>query len=295
MAPEGPGNITILDLVLKDSIVECKVDRFEPNGAINPFFVSWSATGPIQNFVAAGDGVVNVRPPDGAERWIYSARVGRAGDRLVWRDVVHGMGLMLVVVLPTGYVLQSVLENDVEPIPSGFKEFKGRMAFYWRLKGDEENQADVMWRMRHAPGIDVESHCEILREEALIVRKQLEQRPNLQVDPDVGTIVDPQPTDVPTTNARVHIRRQAPPNVPHEVVGGLLMTITHWTFITGIIIGIIGLVLVIAGSTGYTSLSLFGQKIESTNVGIVAIFIGVVMIVLNIRRVLRPIEQMLKH
>jgi hypothetical protein len=55
MAPEAPGNITILDLALKNSRVECKVDRFEPNRAVNPFFVSWSSIGPIQNHVAAGD------------------------------------------------------------------------------------------------------------------------------------------------------------------------------------------------------------------------------------------------
>ncbi|MCY0949858.1 hypothetical protein [Streptomyces sp. H27-S2] len=45
-----------------------------------------------------------------------------------------------------------------------------------------------------------------------------------------------------------------------------------------------------SGATGDTLLKLFGQSFESANVGIAAIFIGGVVVVMLIRRVMRSLD-----
>lgn len=63
------------------------------------------------------------------------------------------------------------------------------------------------------------------------------------------------------------------------------------TFFAAILFAILGVVFIIAGSTGETEFSFFGQSFKSTHVGIAAIFLASTIIVLNIRRVLRSIER----
>jgi hypothetical protein len=72
------------------------------------------------------------------------------------------------------------------------------------------------------------------------------------------------------------------------------------TFIVGIIIVGSGVVLVVLGVSGSTELTFFGQTFNSTNIGIVAIFLGATVTILLIRRVLdswdraRQLEAILK-
>jgi uncharacterized membrane protein YidH (DUF202 family) len=70
------------------------------------------------------------------------------------------------------------------------------------------------------------------------------------------------------------------------------------TFVFGIIIGIFGLAICFLGiwlvylkSTGTTKFSLFGQEFSSNNVGITSIFIGAVVIILSMRRILKTVEK----
>lgn len=72
----------------------------------------------------------------------------------------------------------------------------------------------------------------------------------------------------------------------------LYILIANWTFVTAILIGVIGVVLILAGgSEGETSFTLFGQSFKSVNVGIGAIFIAVVMVVLNVRRLFKSVDR----
>jgi len=295
MAPEAPGNIVILDVAETKDGFECDVDRFEPSEALSAFWVIWSATGRVRavdegqparaNYVSAGGGVLNVLAPQGAKRFQYRARIQGQRD-LLWRDVVHGDGLMLVVILPRGYVLPSVDQGVIAPTPHAFKEFDGRLAYFWRLTNrGEDNQINVRWRMEPVGDRDLAEHCAWLSERAARIREF-----EAEGTPDIGTYVDPSPQDEPPDAATgVPIEQTAPPNAPHDVLAAtsdLLRVMTHWTFLTGILVSLVGVILVFLGEQGDTGFELFGQTFESTSVGIAAIFIGVVMIILNIRKIL---------
>jgi hypothetical protein len=67
----------------------------------------------------------------------------------------------------------------------------------------------------------------------------------------------------------------------------LLALVTRGSFWFGALVSFLGVVLVVVGATGDTSFSFFGQSFRSGNVGIAALFLGAVLVVLNIRRVLK--------
>lgn len=69
--------------------------------------------------------------------------------------------------------------------------------------------------------------------------------------------------------------------------------VTNWTFATAIILAIVGVALILVGGSadGETSFTLFGQSFKSVNVGIGAIFIAVIMVVLNVRRLFNSVDR----
>jgi len=71
----------------------------------------------------------------------------------------------------------------------------------------------------------------------------------------------------------------------------LLFLITHWSFWFGSLLSILGVVLVLIGANGNTELSFFGQSFKSENIGIASLFIGAVLVVLNVRRLLLSYEK----
>jgi hypothetical protein len=75
---------------------------------------------------------------------------------------------------------------------------------------------------------------------------------------------------------------------PHAA---LLSQIAVGSFIVGAFLAALGVILVYLGSTGDTEFNLFGQTFKSQSVGVAAIFIGAVLIVLNIRRMLNAIKK----
>ncbi len=285
MSPEAPGNLVVLDLRLRDSSVECQVDRYDPEAATGWLKVSWNAIQCPPGYVPIGGGVVFVWAPPGYTHRTYRASPDdQSPGRFGWVDKVYGDGLMLVIVLPTGYVLPSV--QNANPAPVRAKDFKGRMALYWLIQGSKN---DVQWDMQHEEVPDIVTRCGRLNEEAVRQFGRSIQK---------GVVVD----EIPTSVSRFSSKREpVDPNPPswHEeraiapmsAKDRLLKLITQWTFFTGILISLIGLVFIFAGPSGDTSFELFGNSFKSTHVGIAAIFIGVVMIVLNIRRILRVVER----
>ena len=70
----------------------------------------------------------------------------------------------------------------------------------------------------------------------------------------------------------------------------IIRFIVIFTFIFGFILVILGIVLICIGAPGDVKLSFFGQSIESTNIGIVAIFLGVILFVKIVLRAFKSLE-----
>ena len=68
--------------------------------------------------------------------------------------------------------------------------------------------------------------------------------------------------------------------------------LTYGTFITGIIFGLLGVILVsLSSSNERSEFSFFGQTFKSSNIGIGVIFIAAAMIFLIVRRLLSSVDK----
>lgn len=79
-------------------------------------------------------------------------------------------------------------------------------------------------------------------------------------------------------------------NNPIKGTTSLLKITIVGAFLVGLLLSVFGVLLVYLGATGDTKLDFFGQKIESTNIGIAAIFIGAALIILLVRRSLKSLD-----
>jgi len=70
----------------------------------------------------------------------------------------------------------------------------------------------------------------------------------------------------------------------------IIRFIVIFTFIFGFILVILGIVLICIGAPGDVKLSFLGQSIESTNIGIVAIFLGVILLAQIVLRAFKSLE-----
>jgi hypothetical protein len=64
------------------------------------------------------------------------------------------------------------------------------------------------------------------------------------------------------------------------------------TVVIGLMIVGAGVALVWVGASGHTELTLFGNTFKSETVGAVGIFCGAVLLILNVRRVMRSVERL---
>jgi len=71
----------------------------------------------------------------------------------------------------------------------------------------------------------------------------------------------------------------------------LFYTITRWSFLTGLFICVLGVVLAAIDRGGETEFTFFGQSLRSRSVGLSVIFIGATLIVLNIWRALKSSDK----
>jgi hypothetical protein len=167
MAPEAAGNVVVLDLYAdpesdrKDAPpIRSRVTCYQPTERSEATFIdaSWNADAAGEGWVPVADGVVYVRPPADYEHTAYDAAVPRAAGRYFWRHPVHGSGLMLVAVLPTGYVVART--GDSEPTPADVKPFQGRMALYWWIGGPLRGEA--RWALTRIEPDEIDARCESL-------------------------------------------------------------------------------------------------------------------------------------
>ncbi len=75
-----------------------------------------------------------------------------------------------------------------------------------------------------------------------------------------------------------------------QAITPIIRFIVIITFIFGSIFLILGIVLIYIGATGDVKLSFLGQSIESTNIGIVAIFLGAILFVTIVLRAFKSLE-----
>lgn len=74
----------------------------------------------------------------------------------------------------------------------------------------------------------------------------------------------------------------------------LLVPIAIGVMILAAMFGLFGVGLVYIGATGATNLKMFGQSVETADVGVVSIFVGGVMVVLVLRRLMGTFEVLIK-
>jgi hypothetical protein len=70
----------------------------------------------------------------------------------------------------------------------------------------------------------------------------------------------------------------------------ILTFVSAGAFIVSSLIAVLGAVLVYLGATGTSQMTIFGQNLSTTNVGIAGIFIGAVSLVLIVRRIMQSLD-----
>ncbi len=137
--------IEVLDMTETQGRFNCSTDRYYTKDiTLSSVVLSWNETSAREGFMAIGGGVAFVQSSE--ERILHKA-VPAAPDELgknkfAWRDTDHAGNMIVVVVLPTDYVVKEL--GDTHPPPVRFKIFNSRMAFYWDIG---EKTTDITWRV----------------------------------------------------------------------------------------------------------------------------------------------------
>jgi hypothetical protein len=144
MSPEAPGSLVVLTLSTDSyGAWSAEVDRCDPPpGATTWLSASWSGMDCTGLQQSVGGGVVCATIPTDFQRKAQRAEGLEAdSNRLIWRDAAPGEGLMLVTVLPAGWIINE--PNDASRPPVAVKIFQRRFAVYWMLAGRDQ----VWWRV----------------------------------------------------------------------------------------------------------------------------------------------------
>jgi hypothetical protein len=64
------------------------------------------------------------------------------------------------------------------------------------------------------------------------------------------------------------------------------------TLLIALALVVAGCVLVYLGATGYSEVTLFGNKLNTASVGVVGIFCGTILGIMNTRRILKALERL---
>jgi hypothetical protein len=153
MTPEAPGNLVVLDLRFKGEALAGSVERVSPpqdeptQGSLR---VRFDARTKEKGFYPVGDGVAWVSQPAG---YVHTdpEPVGKVhspdGLQFYYNHVAYGEGFMLIVVLPRDYTLA-----ESSPPPRGAKEFRGRIAAYFKPAGSFGADTRVCWTLKKVGG-----------------------------------------------------------------------------------------------------------------------------------------------
>ena len=79
-----------------------------------------------------------------------------------------------------------------------------------------------------------------------------------------------------------------------RIIGGTWRWIIWAILVLGIVLFVGGVVVAFAGNQAETALTLFGQELSTTSVGVALAFIGVVMVVLTLRGMFGSIRDFIR-
>jgi hypothetical protein len=149
MAPEEPGQLTVLDLSFEGDNLRLAITRVD--APVKDWLaVSWASKAPPQGYFSVADGVVYVQEHPDLEMKLAKGEADYLGDLAYgWRQKVRGAGLMLVLVLPPGCSI-----NSMNPRAEAAKVVGDgdRIAVYAMVGVDNEARAAVTWQLKTGIG-----------------------------------------------------------------------------------------------------------------------------------------------
>ncbi len=161
MAPERVPNIVVFNLRIENRSAIGSLEYIEPESTDQLMRVRWAVDSQPRGFTPIGDGVAYIYSKGPKVDIVPISDDARPthleSQRYQWSEGLGqpGIILMFILILPEGYTL-----DNPTPKPSGTKLFKGRLALYWILKGDDIGRTAVEWDMK---GIGQGLETEILR------------------------------------------------------------------------------------------------------------------------------------
>ena len=143
MPPEDPGNLTVIDLRFEDGTLKSQFERVD--APLKDWLkVSWSAETPPPLYLPVGNGVVYFKDEYDLQAVKASGNVDDLGElRYGWRQKEYGQGLMLVLILPSGYTLAGA---SVPPEAAKPFDADSRIALYWMLTS-ESGRVALDWTL----------------------------------------------------------------------------------------------------------------------------------------------------
>jgi formylglycine-generating enzyme required for sulfatase activity len=152
MAPESPGNLVILELLVQDGKLVGEVERATPPQDEASTKGAWLELRWYEQpatFSPVGGGVAFIRLPPGYVLEPKSAvdpdSFSSYGSNFRWNDTAHGEGLVFILILPTGYTL-----SNPHPIPREVKAFNDHVAVLWTPDGKYGAQVTIRWNIEAA-------------------------------------------------------------------------------------------------------------------------------------------------
>ncbi|MCP4625138.1 MAG: toll/interleukin-1 receptor domain-containing protein [bacterium] len=158
MAPEEPGQLTVLDVSFEGSGLRFEITRVD--APVKDWLaVSWASLSPPEGYFSVANGVVYVKDHPDIQKNSSKGEPDDLGELTYgWRQKVNGAGLMLVLILPPEYSISSVTPDAeaAKIVSSG-----DRIAIYSMVGIDDEARAAVTWQLK--PGVqDLKSEVKSL-------------------------------------------------------------------------------------------------------------------------------------
>ncbi len=146
MAPERPRALVILDFGPPADGGGGTVYHWDPVDASSELVVLWEAEHCPADFLEVAEGVACVAVPPGYKEYRYELRREPPADPLAlsWRGQVRGSALMVVAILPRGYLYAEPRQGSDWPVKA--KVVGDRMAIYWFFGGGDVT-VEPAWRM----------------------------------------------------------------------------------------------------------------------------------------------------
>jgi hypothetical protein len=245
-------DVEILDIRrLSDGTYEGLTERYTTESLPSGPNILWGATRAPRGWRRVGEGVAYLAQPDKWNVVRATVRMDQASvNRLVHQDCAHPDGMVLIVILPEGYVTKD--DTALAPKPLRAKTHKGRMALLWELR---DCQPGAAFELTSAKPSEVEAMAEELNTVLVTPRLEANQSPPTR-PPEVPEILA-DPAEVEKPKDATDWILQAASTIPQMVY----------------LIGVVGLVaaaaVAIVLSFGYWQYALFGA---------VAIFVMMVVV-----------------